>query len=374
MKICFLTHNVGQDNGAGVFSRALIEGVQEALDARVLVFSSVPAEGVGEIPRGWPPWQAFRWLWRLRRAAAGCDIVHALDAYPYGVLAVLGTLGLGTKTIITAVGSGSLLPLYRPRQRPLVRFAYRRAAALTAISAYTAREVRRRIPGISIPVIGHGVAPSFIRRDDERPRRTLPYPYILGVGALRARKGYHAVIRAFPRILEQLPGLHYVIVGRRHSLPYYEKLRRLIAERCLEERVHIREDVETREELKALYDGAELFCLVPDQIGYDVEGFGLVFLEAAARGLPVIGAKDSGVETATAAIAPGADGDLPEGANGFLVSGRDEDALVSAVVRILKHPQEAARMRASSLAFARAHTWDGAIRRYGALYKELGAA
>lgn len=366
MNICFLTHNLRQDNGAGVFSRRLIAELTRSLSAEAIALTTV---GGGELYEK-PILHANRWrqlgvLRQVRRIIRQCDVVHAMDGFPYGFIAVLASIGLRKKIIITAIGSGSIQPLHQWPQAFFVRWMYRRAAAITAISAFTRDEILKKMPELKITVINPGVdAEEFATPDARHPtdERTKKYkPYILGVGQLRWRKGYHLSIRAFSKIAPRFPDMHYVIVGKHYTNVYDRRLKNLIAELGLQERVHILQDVETREYLIAWYKNAELFCLFSQNILHDVEGFGQVFLEAAAAGLPVVGSKGCGVDDA-----------VEDGQNGILVPTRDPDDFADAIEKILSDTDLKRRMSERSLAFARASQWQARIARYVDIYRSMG--
>ena len=108
----------------------------------------------------------------------------------------------------------------------------------------------------------------------------------------------------------------------------------------------------------AIYRNAELFMLLPVNDRGDVEGFGFVFLEAAAAGLPVIGTLDSGAEDA-----------VLERGNGFLVQPRDSGSAASAAAHILGNVAMKKKFSAASLEFAKKMNWERVISRYSAVYK-----
>lgn len=362
MMITFLTHNIGEDNGGGVLSRRVIEGLAGALSCAATAFTSVSSDGVlYEQPlRGSGMFGAARSFLRIRAAVRKSDAVHAFDVFPYGFIAALAAWGTGTPLVVTAMGSGSVLPLYRPFIAYIARFAYRRAARITAISAFTRTEILKKMPELEIAVINPGVdAEEFTDHQSSRHHDHPDTPYILSVGRLRWRKGYHFSIRAFGAFAARFPDMKYVIAGTRADDAYYQRLVNLIAELGLEERVIIKEDV-ARPALIELYKNAELFCLFSQNVGHDVEGFGIVFLEAAAAGLPVVGAKNCGVDDA-----------VEDGKNGILVTGRSPDDFAAAIVRILSDEEMKRDMSAESRAFAARMTWARHIPRYAALYRAM---
>jgi len=363
MKICFFTHNVREDNGAGVFSRRLIKGAMDALGKdSVVALTTAPAGESYEAALLRPGiLSLFSALPRIRSIIRTCDVVHALDVFPYGLVAAAASFGLGKKIIITAMGSNSIIPLYSVFRRPLVAWAYAQADCITAISSFTRDEILKKLPDVKIQVWNPGVdADLFTRADGSHYDIARFKPYIVGVGQFRWRKGYHLSIKAFAQVKKRFPNLHYVIVGNKFADDYYERLKRVIREEELEGAVVILENVDTREKLADVYRGAELFCLFSQNVGHDVEGFGLVFLEAAAANLPVVGSKNCGVDDA-----------VRDGENGILIGTRSPDDFADAIIAILSDPAKKKAMASSSLAFARTMTWDHKIARYTDLYQKL---
>lgn len=154
---------------------------------------------------------------------------------------------------------------------------------------------------------------------------------LLSVGRLVARKGHDLVIRALPEILRVHEDVIYLIVGQG---PNEEPLRALARAGGLSDRVVFTGEL-SDDLLPPVYNLAELF-LMPcreDLAASDVEGFGLVFLEAAASGVAAIGGRSGGVEDA-----------IEDGRTGFLVDPGSPDGLADAVSRMLGDPERSKAM------------------------------
>ncbi len=364
MKICFLTHNLIQDNGLGVFSLRVINGITKALSCDERILTTTFAGFPNERAILYPHWfRVFFSIPAIRRAIKECDVVHCLDAFPYGFLAAISSIGLKKKIIITGLGTAAIGPFYKPVLSSMLRYAYRRADAVTTVSVFMKDEIQKKMPSLPVKIVSMGVdMKDFEYAPGEKTHydMTKYKPYILGVGAVRWRKGYHFTIKSFVKALKEFPNLNYVIVGRRYSDAYHERLENMIGELNVRGKVHIIEEVNTREELKDVYHGAELFCLFSQNVNHDVEGFGLVFLEAAAAGLPVVGSKNCGIDDA-----------VQDGKNGILVSTRSPDDFADAMLTILRGKELKKRMVAQSLAYARECTWEKRIEEYVDIYKRL---
>lgn len=147
-------------------------------------------------------------------------------------------------------------------------------------------------------------------------------PVLLTVGRLDLRKGYNLVIGALPILRAEFPGIRYVIVGEG---PERERLQALAREKGVGDRVRFA-GFQPDEQLPAYYRACDVFVMPNRAIGvHDVEGFGLVFLEANACGKPVVGGRSGGAAEA-----------VLHGATGFLVEPDDLEGLVRTLETLLR--------------------------------------
>lgn len=350
--------------GAGRFARSFINALKKASPEMRYIVLTTSASGASDeltlLASG--GWGLLANFFSIRSVFRRYDIIHALDGYPYGVIAALAALGLKKKLVITAIGSGALRPLGRPVAGRLLRWAYREADRLIAVSNYTKRELLKEMPDLSIDVINHGVdVNEFDAQHDvevsgeEREKVQALRPYILSVGALKPRKGYQYSLEAFALIRPHFPNLHYVIVGNGDR----REVDSIAVRLGISDRMVFFKNV-SRDFLITLYRSAELFLLLPHDDHRDVEGFGLVFLEAAAAGIPVIGTHESGAGDAIA-----------HELNGFLVPSRDSGRAAEAVQRILSDKNLQKKFSQGSLEFAKRMSWNRAAGRYREIYSSL---
>lgn len=146
---------------------------------------------------------------------------------------------------------------------------------------------------------------------------------LLTVGRLQKRKGQDYLIQALPRLLESFPNLHYAIVGRGEC---EELLRALVVEYDLIDHVSIHTDLDD-EQLVKCYQQCDVFILPNRTIGNDIEGFGMVLVEAQACGKPVI-AGDSGGTRETMSI----------GDTGHIIDCSSPESITSELSHILSKP------------------------------------
>ena len=149
---------------------------------------------------------------------------------------------------------------------------------------------------------------------------------ILSVGRLMRRKGFDNVIRALPCLQQQGVDTHYAIIGIGEDQEY---LRALAAELGVTERVHLLGHV-SYEDLPRWYCASDLFAMPNRDIGGDTEGFGLVYLEAAAAGRPSL-----------AGLAGGTGSAVEDGVTGLRVDGERVDAVAQGLARLLTNRVEA---------------------------------
>jgi len=152
---------------------------------------------------------------------------------------------------------------------------------------------------------------------------------VLSVGRLQRRKGFDNVVRSLAGLLEQGVDVEYVLIGIGEDKEYLEDLAR---EFGVADRVHLLGHV-SYEDLPRWYNACDLFAMPNRDIDGDTEGFGLVFLEAAASGKPALAGRAGGTGSA-----------VVDGETGLRVNGEDVAEITRAMVRLLKDPEESQRM------------------------------
>jgi glycosyltransferase involved in cell wall biosynthesis len=223
---------------------------------------------------------------KLRRDFA-FDLIDAHFAYPDGFAAVLLGKLFRTPVVITLHGTIRVHSRHRVR-RALVVYCLRWADNILAVSEWIkAQAVSLGIPPERIQVVRNGVdIERFRPRPKAEARAELGLPadrrILLSVAHLVELKGFHRVIDLLPSLLEQFPGLLYVIVGGPiYGASYERRLRELVATRGLGDHVLLAGS-QMHERLPLWLNAGDVFCLATK-----TESFGIVFLEAMACGKPV---------------------------------------------------------------------------------------
>lgn len=206
---------------------------------------------------------------------------------------------------------------------------YTRARIASALRPDAAARMRRLVPGVDVQTFNPDV------REKGRAVRAefglADRPVVVVVSRLMPRKGQDTLIRALPAIQRQVPDAALLIVG---GGPYRSRLETLVEETSVADSVVLTGGV-AWEDLPAHYAAGDVFampCRTRNR-GWDVEGLGIVYLEAGAVGLPVIAGNSGGAPDA-----------VLEGETGFVVDGRDLAQVADRVSELLRDPELAQQM------------------------------
>ena len=156
---------------------------------------------------------------------------------------------------------------------------------------------------------------------------------IVSVGRLVHRKGQDTLVESMPQILSQIPDAHLVFIGEG---PYKEYLVKRAAELKVSDAITFIGRIQYAELPRYICVG-DIFAMPSRSrlAGLEVEGLGIVYLEASACGLAVVGGKSGGAPDA-----------VLEGETGFAVDGTSTNVVAEAVVTLFKNPERASQMGA----------------------------
>ena len=168
---------------------------------------------------------------------------------------------------------------------------------------------------------------------------------MLSVGRLTRRKGHDNVLRALPEILDHAPHVIYVIVSTGEEV---ESLKAMAKALGVDHAVRFVGEV-PYQELPSYYNCADLFIMANRSLpSGDIEGFGIVFLEASACAVPVI-AGDSG----------GTRDPVQDGHNGFRIDGTQPRNISAAVLRMIESSELRTTLGRNGRALVeREYAWD----------------
>lgn len=356
MQFFFICHSINPQTGIGRLVNSIIDSVK--LSVQELKVSIATSDDLFSFNN------KLRFLFNLRKIfaeARKAEMIHVFDAYPYGFLAVIIGRLVHCPVILTAVGTGSVKGLKRFPTSFLMRYAFRKSQKTIAISHFIKNEILSVFPDLKIEVINPGVDVSFYQTPKNLALNPfLDKKYILSVGSLKKRKGYDVSIRIFKTLLEKQPDLYYVIVAKTDDTnQYYCEIKKMIEDFGISERVLFVSDL-TEEMLKSIYCGARLFILMSQNDNQDVEGFGLVFLEAALSGVPVIGCRGTGAEDA-----------IDDSVNGYLVDINNEEDIIEKANKILTEESLWNDFSRGSILYAEKMNYKNIIPKYVQIYTQF---
>lgn len=268
------------------------------------------------------------WLALTHRFTA----IHAGRALPEGITAWLVARLTFHPVLIYAHGE-ELTTWGYGRKYKAMRFALRHADRVIANSEYTRDALIKMdvnpasitliYPGVDVTRFRPGLACAELRLS---VGVTDVSKLVLSVGRLSRRKGFDQVIQALPALINAGLDVQYVLIGIGEDYDYLSDLAR---EHGVAERVHLLGHV-SADDLPRWYNACDVFIMPNREINGDTEGFGMVFIEAAACGKPAI-----------AGLAGGTGAAVVDGVTGFRVDGTDTVAVTIALQRILENAQSA---------------------------------
>lgn len=279
------------------------------------------------------------------------DLVHSLEAYPTGLVGHWLARRLRLGHVLTAHGTYGVIWHARFLDRLLYRRVLSSASLVCPVSSGTAGLMRQYFgPALQRtrlqPILNGNTFTQRVPSQAALERKFPAIPTLLSVGDLKPRKGQDVSLAAFARVRARLPQARYYLVGSLGQNSYAQSLQAYVHEQGLEGAVTFL-GVISAEALAQHYQGASLFVLTPRQVGLSFEGFGLVYLEAGAYGLPVVGTRTGGVPEA-----------VIDGQTGLLAEPEDVAGVAEAILRLLGDGELTRRLGQQNRLWAETLTWE----------------
>lgn len=290
-------------------------------------------------PMWFPDGAACRW------ALDGAHIPYFVAAHGTEVFEDFTTVRNSVRTVLV---------------RRLKRKVFHDAEKVFPVSQYTRKAVLEEAGGNDDGVItvNNGVNSMIFKKaarnsNVEARYRPRGERILLTVTRLYPYKGVDRMLESLPAISQVVPDVKYLIVGEGPDRQRLEDLTArlgLQTQVCFLGRLALSEIVE-------LYNLADLFVMLSREEPPDVEGFGLVFLEAAACGLPSVGGRSGGIPDA-----------IDEGKSGWLVDPCNIEEIAATIIDLLKSPERLERASEICLSTAPQKSWERAADR---IWEEL---
>lgn len=305
---------------------------------------------------------------RLAKAATDLFVAHKCENVIFGASAPLGLLAkslrkAGAKHIVALTHGHEVWWARMPFFSAALRRIGAQADQMTYLGEFTRgavanvllREDHSKLvhlpPGVDLTRFTPGIKSVEL----QKKWGIADAPVIVSIGRLVARKGSDQLIKAMPEVLQQFPKCKLLLVGTGN---YQKRLEKLVHNLKVQDSVIFTGRVE-HELLPDYYRLGDIFA-APCRSRYgglEVEGLGIVYLEASACGVPVIAGKSGGAPDA-----------VLEGKTGLLVNGRDHREVGAAVIKLLSDKPLRQKMGADGRVWMeQLWSWEG----IGARFEEI---
>lgn len=300
-----------------------------------------------------------------REAGAERVAVHAVHAVPEVACLLPMKMLVGDRLKILCYAHGEEINACRSSRQLalLMKRAHGIVDVMLANSRYTLAQLDGLIDPAKVRVMNPGVDVSGFDGAAEagvawRRERGLEGRLVVAtVGRLDPRKNQSAVLEAVARLALKYPNLTYVLGGEgRMMTPLREAARR----RGIADRVMFLGLVDGREKL-GIYGGCDVFAMPAIKDGTDVEGFGMVFLEANICGKPVLAGDVGGQPDA-----------VEDGRTGLIVDGTNLDAVTASLERLISDAALRKRLGEAGRTRALSFDWPAVVERTARLVEEIG--
>ena len=300
--------------------------------------------GLKPLRRRLKAWSAGRLIARGGVEAVFCDSWKSLE------------LLARTEVPVAVMAHGmEFPPKISERKRQRIAHAFSKAATVIANSRYTADLARPYVsPPTRLVIVHPPIRPQPAPGSAALQRLSAltqgARPLLVGLARLEPRKGFDRVIQSLPGLAQKFPGIRLAIGGGGGDAARLEALAR---EAGVADRVHLLGRVGD-DDKAALLASADLFVMPTRREGNSVEGFGIVYAEAAWYGVPSLAGSDGGGSDAVA-----------DGETGLVVAGENREAIEAAIGGLLADdPRRKAMGEAARARVVREGTWQTALARY----------
>ncbi|MBW7897488.1 GDP-mannose-dependent alpha-(1-6)-phosphatidylinositol monomannoside mannosyltransferase [Candidatus Brocadiaceae bacterium B188] len=270
----------------------------------------------------------------LTRRAEKVFMGHVMSTYGLGGLIL--RLLFGIPYIILTHGNDLRYSSSTKLDEKVVRCLLNNASLVLCNSQFTKEILRKMGYCGMVEILNPGVdiekyRPTIINSEIIKKYHLDGKKVILSVSRLVKRKGHEYVLQALPIIIEQIPNIFYLIVGKGEQENH---LKMMVNNLKIAQSVMLVGYIDEKD-LPILYNLCDVFVMPSYELndGKDYEGFGIVYIEANACGKPVIGGRSGGVADA-----------VIDGKTGLLVEPHNIDEIAGAIIRLLNNTELARRM------------------------------
>ncbi len=286
--------------------------------------------------------RTFLWIFVLLSKTKKDTILHCGQIFATGFAGTIVNIIKGNSFVVYTYGSEINICKKKYFRKLVLKLILSKATLVVTISEYSKKLLEDfNCESKKIFVLTPGTNPnrSILEKDIKKWEHIKTKPnksnkktkIILSVSRLVKRKGHITVIKALPQILKKFPDTHYIISG---NGPYEKKLKEIAKKIKVDRNItftgHLPES-----EINALYSICDIFVLVPfeEKKSADIEGFGIVYLEANSFGKPVVGSNSGGIPDA-----------IENNKTGLLVSPQNTKETTEAIIKLLSEKETRIKM------------------------------
>ena len=357
MKICLISAGTIRQSGIG---RTVLNTASEFIkQGHIVGFVSEYGDCSGDVCwvqfRTRNPFNILNNTYKIFSFVKKYDAVICYDVLPGGFITALVCFISRTPLYLYCIGTYSLFPKNNFFKSYLMTLVYACTTGVFVLSNSVKEHIEKSRNGFSLTkstIIPPGVEVDFFKYTEDQSIHTTGTHYIITVGGVKSRKGHDISVEAFGKIAYQYPELKYVIVGKYDRTTHCSlTLDNIIDRYNIRDRVIFLEEVDDVELCK-LYSHASFFIMTSRTTEEFIEGFGIVYLEAALCGIPSIGALNTGAEDA-----------IVDEQTGLLVK-LDVDAVKASMEKLLANPSFTKKLGEEAKIRALTYSWKEITRKY----------
>ncbi|AKM83790.1 TPA: hypothetical protein DCZ46_00420 [Candidatus Campbellbacteria bacterium] len=363
MKALIITNSLGERSGWERYSLDMVNGlIQNGFDVLVICHKKNDSyKNIKQIELLPDPlrlrknqftalWDAIRFF--LKNDFGKPNLIHCF-VEPYLFFTFILSLFFKVPYFLTIHGSYGVKGFDCIIYKTIQIFSYIKAKKIICISNYTKNRILEYGNFENIVIIPNGVSDKISSFTTSVEKENS----IIGIGVLKNRKGFHITLNALALVRENIPDIKYYIVGIQRDKKYFELLEKIVKEKRLEENVFFYGNADDSKKFELL-NKSKIFVLNPVSNEFNFEGFGLVYLEANALGLPVIGSYGNGGEDA-----------IKDGYNGFLVHNENPEESAEKIKILLEDDALYVKMSDNAREWVKDFSWDKISQKYISVYE-----
>jgi phosphatidylinositol alpha-1,6-mannosyltransferase len=282
------------------------------------------------------------------------DIIYTQD----GLLAPFVLLKLFKKPLVITIHGLDITYSNKFYQRIIPRIVSKFDKIICVSSATREECIKRKISSEKVEIIPNGVSLNEKEMHINCTYQFTKKTNIISVGRLVERKGIHWFVeKVIPELVKIDPNIEYTIVG---GGPYLKEINKIITEKNLEQYVKLLGRIDDLE-LQNIYRNSDIFVMPNIPITGDMEGFGIVILEANSYGIPVIASNIEGIKDA-----------VLDGKTGYLIETLNKDMFLEKILDVKKELEINNNLKNDIKRVTLEHfSWDIISKKYYETFKNL---